>query len=64
MRFVRQGRPETRAETAALVGQCIAERAATGLPKWRLVDLDDHLVGRGGFGPQRDGRGAGLPDSA
>jgi len=50
MQFVRQGRPETRAETAALVGQCIAEHAATGFAKWRLVDLDDHLVGRAGSG--------------
>ncbi len=60
MRFVRQGRPETRAETATLVDQYIAEHAATGFTKWRLADLDDHLVGRAGFGPHRDGRELGY----
>ena len=60
MRFVRQGRPETYAETATLVGQYIAEHAATGFTKWRLADLDDHLVGRAGFGPHRDGRELGY----
>jgi len=60
MRFVRQGRPETRAETAALVDQYIAEHAATGFAKWRLADHDDHLVGRAGFGPQLDGRELGY----
>jgi len=60
MRFVRQGRPESRAETAALVDQYIAEHAATGFTKWRLADLDDQLVGRAGFGPHRDGRELGY----
>lgn len=26
-----------------------------------LAELDDHLVGRAGFGPQRDGRELGYP---
>ena len=56
MRFVRHGRPETRAETAALVDQYIAEHAATGFTKWRLADLEGRLVGRAGFGSLRDGR--------
>ncbi len=60
MRFVRQGRPETRAETATLVDQYIAEHAATGFTKWRLADLDDQLVGRAGFGPHRGGRELGY----
>lgn len=60
MRFVRQGRPETREETARLVDQYIAEYAATGVTKWRLADLDEHLVGRAGFGAHRDGRELGY----
>ena len=60
MRFVRHGRPETRAETVALVEQYIAEHAATGFTKWRLADLEDRLVGRAGFGLLRDGRELGY----
>lgn len=60
MRFVRQGRPETRAETAYLVDQYIAEHAAKGFTKWRLADFDDHLVGRAGFGSHREGRELGY----
>jgi [ribosomal protein S5]-alanine N-acetyltransferase len=60
MRFVRAGRPETRAETAGLVDQYIAEQAATGFTKWRLADLDGHLVGRAGFGLHEDGRELGY----
>ncbi|PZS32929.1 MAG: hypothetical protein DLM58_08940 [Pseudonocardiales bacterium] len=60
MRFVRQGRPETRAETAYLVDQYIAEHAAKGFTKWRLADLDGHLVGRAGFGSHREGRELGY----
>lgn len=60
MRFVRQGRPETRPETAALIDQYIAEHTATGFTKWRVIDLDDCLVGRAGFGTQLDGRELGY----
>lgn len=60
MRFVREGRPETRPETAALVDQYIAEHTATGFTKWRVIDLDDRLVGRAGFGKQLDGRELGY----
>lgn len=60
MRFVRQGRPETRAETASLVEQYIAEHDAGGFTKWRLTDLDDRLIGRVGFGPHEDGREMGY----
>lgn len=52
MRFVRNGRPETRAEVRRLVGEYIAEDAARGWTKWRLADLGGHLVGRqGSAGP-------------
>ena len=50
MRYVREGRPETHAETEALIAQYIDEDARTGLTKWRLVDVEDRLVGRAGFG--------------
>jgi len=56
MRFVRQGRPETREQTAALIDQYMAEHAATGFTKWRVTDIDGHLVGRAGFETQLDGR--------
>jgi RimJ/RimL family protein N-acetyltransferase len=60
MRFVRQGRPETREETASLVAQYIAEDAAVGFTKWRVADLADRLVGRAGFGPHGGGRELGY----
>ena len=50
MRFVRHGRPETRAETAELVATYRAEQARRGWTKWRLADHQGHLVGRAGFG--------------
>lgn len=57
MRYVRNGRPESRTEVQSLVDQYIAEDAARGWTKWRLADLDDQLVGRAGFGgtPRRRG---------
>jgi ribosomal-protein-alanine N-acetyltransferase len=60
MQFVRQGRPETRTETAALIDTYIAEQAAAGFTKWRLSDLEGDLVGRAGFGQYSDGRGLGY----
>jgi len=60
MRFVRHGRPETRAETADLIGQYVTEHTAWGFTKWRLADLDGRLVGRAGFGTLRDGRELGY----
>ena len=60
MRFVREGRPETRPETAALVDQYIAEHAATGFTKWRVINLEGRFVGRAGFGTQLDGRELGF----
>lgn len=50
MRFVRRGRPESRAETEQLIDHYIAEHAARGWTKWRLADLDGGLIGRAGFG--------------
>lgn len=50
MRFVRNGRPETRGETEQLVDHYIAEHAARGWTKWRLADADGGLLGRAGFG--------------
>jgi len=60
MRFLRQGQPETRAETAGLVDQYMAEHAANSFTKWRLADLDDRLVGRAGFRSHQDGRELGY----
>ena len=56
MRFVRRGRPETREETAILIDQYMAEHSAAGFTKWRVADLDGHLVDRAGFGFHEDGR--------
>ncbi len=60
MRFVRRGRAETRAETARLLEQYMAEDAELGFTKWRLTDPDDRLVGRAGFGRHEDGRELGY----
>jgi RimJ/RimL family protein N-acetyltransferase len=60
MRFVRDGRPETRQETAALIDAYIAEHEARGFTKWRLADLDGNLVGRAGFGTHGHGRELGY----
>src|SRR5690349_13636492 len=50
MRFVRAGRPESRAEVEALVEQYVVEQATRGWTKWRVADHDGRLVGRAGFG--------------
>ncbi|UUZ58116.1 GNAT family N-acetyltransferase [Nocardioides sp. B-3] len=50
MRFVRHGRPESRAETEQLIDHYITEHAARGWTKWRLADPDGGLIGRAGFG--------------
>lgn len=60
MTFVRHGRPESHAETESLIDRYIAEQAADGFTKWRLADLDDHLVGRAGFSRFEDGRELGY----
>src|SRR5262245_26457806 len=60
MRVVRNGRPETREETAALIDRYIAEHAEVGYTKWRLADLGGRLVGRAGFGLHRGGRDLGY----
>jgi ribosomal-protein-alanine N-acetyltransferase len=60
MRFVRYGRAEIPRETATLLDQYIAEHDQAGYTKWRVADLEDHLVGRAGFGPHHDGRGLGY----
>lgn len=54
MRFVRNGRPETRLETAALIDKYISEEARFGVTKWRLADHAGEMVGRAGFAPDRD----------
>lgn len=38
MRFIREGRPDNRLETTALIDQYIAEDAQHGVTKWRLAD--------------------------
>lgn len=55
MRFVRFGRPETLAETRALVADYMAEQAARGWTRWRLADPMDELIGRAGFAEHGDG---------
>lgn len=71
MRYVRNGRPESRVEVESLIDQYIAQEVAQGWTKWRLADLDGQLVGRAGFdgGPRsrelsyvirRDRWGSGL----
>jgi [ribosomal protein S5]-alanine N-acetyltransferase len=60
MRFVRQGRPETRAETEELVHSYQAEQARQGWTKWRLTDHLGNLVGRAGFGDHASGRELGY----
>jgi len=57
MKFVRFGRPESRAETEHLVNQYITEHATRGWTKWRLIDRDGGLVGRAGFGGDATDRG-------
>ncbi len=50
MRYVRFGRPESRAETMQLVQQYMTEHRERGWTKWRLAKHDGQLVGRAGFG--------------
>lgn len=57
MRFVRSGRPESRAETEHLVDQYMVEHATRGWTKWRLIDCDGALIGRAGFGGDAADRG-------
>jgi len=56
MRFVRNGRPESRDDVRGLVDEYIAEDAARGWTTWRLADPDGHLVGRAGFGGTHERR--------
>ncbi len=51
MRYVRKGRPESRAETEDLLDLYLHEQAARGWTKWRVADHRGDLVGRAGFGP-------------
>ncbi|TWE11240.1 GNAT family N-acetyltransferase [Rudaeicoccus suwonensis] len=60
MRFVRNGRPESRSETTVLIDEYIAEQAETGFTKWRVADHTGRLVGRAGFGAIDGGRELGY----
>ncbi len=60
MRFVRDGRPETREQTERLVTRYRTEHRELGYTKWRLADRGGSLVGRAGFGPRADGRELGY----
>jgi ribosomal-protein-alanine N-acetyltransferase len=57
MRFVRNGRPESRSEIEQLLGQYIAEHDDRGWTKWRLIDRAGRLIGRAGFGGTLEHRG-------
>ncbi|WP_375491338.1 GNAT family N-acetyltransferase [uncultured Jatrophihabitans sp.] len=54
-RYVRNGRPDTRAESIELLGRYLAEQVDPGRTKWRLADERGSFVGRAGFG--RSGSG-------
>jgi len=60
MRWVRHGRPETRAETERLLASYLDEQYDRGWTKWRVAGRDGVLVGRAGFGAHEDGRGREL----
>lgn len=60
MRYVRNGRPETRDEVATLIRSYMAEERRTGVTKWRLTDQTDRIVGRAGFGADDGGRELGY----
>jgi ribosomal-protein-alanine N-acetyltransferase len=60
MRFVRQGRPESREETEELVNVYRMEQARWGWTKWRLANRHGDLVGRAGFGDHGNGRELGY----
>lgn len=57
MRFVRNGRPESRSEVEALVRSYLSTQSERMFAKWRLTDLDDRLIGRAGFGGTDELRG-------
>lgn len=57
MRFVRNGRPESRAEVEELVRNYISQQGDRSWAKWRLADLDGRLIGRAGFGGTDELRG-------
>lgn len=60
MRWVRSGRPETRAETETLLASYRSEQRDRGWTKWRLTDHDDVFIGRAGFGSHDDSDGREL----
>ena len=57
MRFVRNGRPESRSEVEELVRGYLLQQSVRTWAKWRLTDLDGRLIGRAGFGGEDDLRG-------
>lgn len=54
MRYVRSGRPESRAETTDLLARYIDEQRQRGWTKWRIADDHGALAGRAGFGAHQD----------
>ncbi len=57
MRFVRNGRPESRSDVEQLVRSYVSTQAARTFAKWRLTDMDGRLIGRAGFGGTEELRG-------
>jgi RimJ/RimL family protein N-acetyltransferase len=60
MRWVRNRRPETRAEVETLVASYRTEERDRGWTKWRIADRDNMLLGRAGFGTCDGGDGREL----
>lgn len=56
MRFVRNGRPESRSEVERLVRSYVDDQSARTWAKWRLADADGRLIGRAGFGGTEEQR--------
>lgn len=57
MRFVRNGRPESRSEVEELVRSYLSAQSLRTWAKWRLADADGRLIGRAGFGGTEERRG-------
>jgi [ribosomal protein S5]-alanine N-acetyltransferase len=60
MRYVGDGRPESRAGAGLRLRRYLAEQDDPGWTKWRVEDRSGTMVGRAGFGPADAGDGREL----